>query len=79
LSWLLGFASGVNSVKDAYSKQYYDLSRIGGDEQWAFVVEYCRRNPNSNIAAAAEDMMLHRLRLIAAPPLRKPDASMKGH
>jgi hypothetical protein len=64
MSWLQGFASGVNVVKEAMQKQYYDLDTISRDEQWAYVLEYCRRNPNKDFGQAVDDMITRRLRVI---------------
>ena len=74
LSWVQGFMSGVNVVNRETSKRYFDLSTIGVDEQWGYVVEFCRRNPDRDISRAVEDLLGHRLRVIPAP---KPNP--KGH
>jgi hypothetical protein len=71
-SWVQGFMSGVNVVKREDSKRYFDLSAIGRDEQWAYVVEFCHHNPDRDISRAAADLMISRLRLISAPPPTKP-------
>jgi hypothetical protein len=72
-SWVQGFMSGVNVVNREDSKRYFDLSAVGRDEQWAYVLEFCRRNPDRDISRAAEDLLV-KLQVIPAP---KPNP--KGH
>jgi hypothetical protein len=72
MSWMQGYVSGANAVKINSEKKFFDLSTVSYDEQWAFFVESCRRNPGQPIFAAVEDMMLHRLRVIPAPPPNRP-------
>jgi hypothetical protein len=68
MSWMQGFVSGANAIKIEATKEYFDLSTISYDEQWAFVLGSCRRNPSQDFSRAVEDMMLHRLRTLRAPP-----------
>jgi hypothetical protein len=67
MSWFEGFASGLNAMKAEKDKTYFDLSSISVDEQWAYVLDVCRRNPSLDIAHAVDDMMVHRMRLIKVP------------
>jgi hypothetical protein len=56
-------------MKREFQKQYFDLSTISYDEQWAYVLDFCRRNPEVDFSHAVDDMMVKRVRLIvgAAP------------
>jgi len=69
MSWMQGFASGVNAMKSEAAKQYFDLSTISRDEQWAYVLDFCRRNPSQDFSHAVVQMIVHRLRLINGGPL----------
>jgi hypothetical protein len=61
MSWVQGFVSGINVVKLQAEKRFFDLASIDVDEQWAFVVAYCRRNPAKSISHAANDLIFRRL------------------
>jgi hypothetical protein len=66
MSWLQGYASGVNAIKAELRKNYFDLSTISLDQQWAHAVDFCRRNPGKDFSEAVQDMML-RLSVISTP------------
>ena len=61
MSWVQGFVSGVNVLKMGGEKKFFDLSAISVDEQWTFIVTYCRRNPTKLISHAADDLIFRRL------------------
>jgi hypothetical protein len=60
MSWIQGFASGINILKIQVEKKFFDLATVSVDEQWAIVVAYCRRNPTRLISHAANDLLLQR-------------------
>lgn len=71
MAWMQGFMSGANVMIREAQKKIYDLDTISRDQQWAYVMEFCRRNPDRNISRAVEDLMLRRLRIMpAAIPLK---------
>jgi hypothetical protein len=72
MSWMQGFTSGVNAVKIGSQKLYFDLSTISYDEQWSYVLDFCRRNPSVYFDHAVDQMMVDRLHVIQwTPPARQ--------
>lgn len=61
ITWVQGFVSGMNAARGASVKKFYDLDSISIDEQWAFVVAYCRGNSEQAIYMAATELMFKRL------------------
>jgi hypothetical protein len=51
-----GFVSGVNmnGLRDGVHKNYYNLGTISNEEQWGFVIGFCRRNPDKTFAHAMQ-------------------------
>jgi hypothetical protein len=64
MSWMQGFVSGANALKRETDKSYFDLGSISRDEQWGYVLDFCRRNPSVDFSHAVSDMMVNRLRLV---------------
>jgi hypothetical protein len=76
MSWIEGFASGVNTGANADKIEdqtiYFDLNTISLDEQWAYVLDVCRRNPNLDLSQAVVDMLTTRMPLKKATPSKPP-------
>jgi hypothetical protein len=72
ISWIEGFASGANVAMTGAQKKYWDLDTISIDEQWGYVMDYCRRNPDQDLVRAVDDMVVHRMRLVPVPQPSSP-------
>jgi hypothetical protein len=64
MSWIEGFVSGANAALIGAQKKYWDLGTISIDEQWGYVMDYCRRNPDRELVRGVKDMLVHRMRLV---------------
>jgi hypothetical protein len=63
MSWAQGFVSGSNATMKEIRNKYFDLGTVSRDEQWAFILESCRRKPTQDISHAVYEMMFARLRI----------------
>ena len=72
MSWIQGFVSGANAVKSEAEKEYFDLDTITRDEQWAYVLDSCLRNPSQDVSHAVSDMMRRKLRIIPTTAATRP-------
>ena len=63
---MLGFMSGLNLMKSETGKQYFDLGTSSRDEQWAYLLEACRRNPSQDVSYAVANIVVEKMRVIRA-------------
>jgi hypothetical protein len=64
MAWGQGFLSGTNLILREKTKRYYDIDTISRDEQWSYLLDFCRRNPKKDIGRGVLDMMVTRLRTV---------------
>jgi hypothetical protein len=62
MAWNQGFISGTNLILREKTKRYYDIDTISRDEQWSYLLDFCRRNPQKDIGRGVLEMMVKRLR-----------------
>jgi hypothetical protein len=60
-TWVQGYISGMNGVLLNLKSATFDLQAISAEQQWAYIVAYCRANPNAAIVAAVMDLASKRL------------------
>jgi hypothetical protein len=70
MSWMQGFIAGSNYIAMRATKNYYNLGTISNDEQWGYVMDYCRRNPDKQFFQAVLDLMVKRLGVLPVEPAR---------
>jgi hypothetical protein len=61
MSWAQGFMSGVNLLKLQDEHKLFDLGAVSIEEQWAYLVTYCRNNPADEVGLAVDDLIMRML------------------
>jgi len=63
-TWVQGFISGMNglAINLPGVTPLFDLEMVSLDAQWGYLLAYCKANPNAQIAAAAIDLAVTRLK-----------------
>jgi hypothetical protein len=62
MAWNQGFISGANLILREKTKRYYNIDTISRDEQWSYLLDFCRRNPQKDVGRGVLEMMMKRLR-----------------
>jgi len=59
-SWIQGYLSGMNgmlfTLKRDPTAAMFDLQAMSADEQWAYIVAYCRLNPGAAIVTGVMEL-----------------------
>ncbi len=70
-SWVQGYLSAWNVVGIMQSGRFADLTSISTNEQWAYVVGFCQRNPDGFVLDAAREILATRLKMETGAPLNR--------
>ena len=69
--WVQGYLSAWNVVGIMQSGRFADLTSISTNEQWAYVVGFCQRNPDGFVLDAAREILATRLKMETGAPLNR--------
>jgi len=70
-SWVQGYLSAWNVVGIMQSGRFADLTSISTNEQWAYIVGFCQRNPDGFVLDAAREILATRLKMETGAPLNR--------
>jgi hypothetical protein len=70
-SWMQGYLSALNVVALSRAGIFANLRTISEDEQWANILDFCRRNPEAFVIDAAQEIAKTRLKMEIAFPQPK--------
>jgi hypothetical protein len=62
MAWSQGYISGANEMLRETTKKYWDIDSVSRDEQWSYLLNYCRRNPQQDIFRGVQEIIQKRLR-----------------
>jgi hypothetical protein len=57
LSWVQGYLSGLNTFTLLRLGRFVDVSSVPLDNQWALLVDFCKRKPEGAIFDAAQEVL----------------------
>lgn len=69
LSWVQGYVSAWNVIGIIKGGRFADLTSLSVDEQWSYVSDFCRRNPDGFVLDAARALLATRLKMQTVSPL----------
>ena len=70
-SWVQGYLSAWNVVGIMQSGRFADLTSISTNEQWAYIVGFCQRNPDGFVLDAAREILATRLKMETGAALNR--------